>query len=68
MRHAVLEDRIKYQQSELPLKKTAERITGNVQDAVLKKEAALVVNDAYLKIINIMKKVEFNILSDYFVY
>lgn len=57
MRKALLEDRIKYQLIVIPEVKIAERITGKVQDAVLKKEAALVVHEAYANIINIMKKV-----------
>lgn len=52
-----MEDRIKYQLLVIPEDKIAERITGKVQDAILKKEAAIVVHQAYLNIINIMKKV-----------
>lgn len=62
MRKAVLEDRIKYQLVIIPEDKIAERITGKVQNAVLKKEAALVVYQAYLNIIDIMKKVAENSL------
>lgn len=55
---SVLEDRIKYVGLlEFPAEKQAEIITGKVQDAILKKEAALVVHQTYNDILNIMKKV-----------
>lgn len=47
---------MKYPDYDFPLEKRAEIITGKVQDAILKKEAALVVHQAYKNIINIMKK------------
>lgn len=56
---SVLEDRIKYGKflEEFPAERQAEIITGKVQDAILKKEAALVVHQTYKDILNIMKKV-----------
>lgn len=55
---SVLEDRIKYADLEVfPCEKQAEIITGKVQDAILKKEAALVVHQTYKDILNMMKKV-----------
>lgn len=55
---SVLEDRIKYAGLlEFPAEKQAEIITGKVQDAILKKEAALVVHQTYKDILDIMKKV-----------
>lgn len=56
---SVLEDRIKYSKllDFIPAEKQAELITGKVQDAILKKEAALVVHQTYKDILNIMKKV-----------
>lgn len=56
LRKSVLEDRMTYPDDNFPPEKRAEIITGKVQDAILKKEAAMVVHDAYLKIINIMRK------------
>lgn len=57
LRKALLEDRMKYPEDIFPAERKAEVITGKVQDAILKKEAAVVVHDAYVNIINIMKKV-----------
>lgn len=55
--HSVLEDRLKYDQfTKYPIEEYAGIVTGKVQDAILKKEAALVVKQAYTKIIDIMKK------------
>lgn len=58
---SVLEDRIKYAKilQVFPAEKQAEIITGKVQDAILKKEAALVVHQTYKDILKIMKKVSF---------
>lgn len=57
---ALLEDRVKYAGlSKFPSEKQAEIITGKVQDAILKKEAALVVHQTYKDIISIMKKVHY---------
>lgn len=50
---------MKYLNFDFPAERKAEIITGKVQDAILKKEAALVVREAYLNIINIMKKAGF---------
>lgn len=42
---------------EIKEEKIAEIITGKVQDAILKREAALAIQQSYAQIINIMKKV-----------
>ncbi|KAF2879348.1 hypothetical protein ILUMI_26818 [Ignelater luminosus] len=54
---AELEDRIKYEGTgQLPVEKAAQLITGRVQDAILKKEAALSVRHTYRNILTILKK------------
>lgn len=54
----MLEDRLNYPEvSQIPEEKEAEMITGKVQDAVLKREAALAVNQTYKQILAIMKRV-----------
>lgn len=58
---AVLEDRIKYANpNEFPVEKQSAIITGKVQDAILKKEAALAIRQTFIQIIDIMKKVSMN--------
>lgn len=61
---ALLEDRIKYGEimEVNPTKNQAEIITGKVQDAILKKEAAVVVHQTYKDILRIMKKVKSKLL------
>ncbi|XP_044758332.1 uncharacterized protein LOC123316355 [Coccinella septempunctata] len=54
---AVLEDRIKYANpNEFPVEKQSAIVTGKVQDAILKKEAALAIRQTFIQIIDIMKK------------
>ncbi|KAK9885949.1 hypothetical protein WA026_013824 [Henosepilachna vigintioctopunctata] len=54
---AVLEDRLKYTNpNEFPIEKQCAIITGKVQDAILKKEAALAIRQTFIQIIDIMKK------------
>ncbi|XP_060534712.1 uncharacterized protein LOC132707068 [Cylas formicarius] len=60
LRYGELEDSIKFEhlswQSQLPNERLAHIITGKVQDAILKKEAAIVVRDTYKQMIAVMKK------------
>lgn len=44
----------------LPCEKDAHLITGKVQDAILKKEAAIYIRNSYKEMIAIMKKVNKN--------
>lgn len=55
---ALLEDRLKYQglTNEFPVEKQSAIVTGKVQDAILKKEAALAIRQTFIQIIDIMKK------------
>lgn len=54
---AVLEDRLKYANpNEFPVEKQSAIVTGKVQDAILKKEAALAIRQTFIQIIDIMKK------------
>lgn len=53
-----MEDNITYRYLlKFPIEEYAGIVTGKVQDAILRKEAALSVQDTYLRIIKIMKKV-----------
>jgi len=60
LRYAELEDYLKFEglswASMLPCERLAHIITGKVQDAMLKKEAALVIRQSYKEMIAIMKK------------
>ncbi|RZC39722.1 RNA polymerase II subunit B1 CTD phosphatase Rpap2, partial [Asbolus verrucosus] len=57
MEQALFEDRLKYGfLSQIEQEKTAQIITGKVQDAMLKNEAALTIKQIYTEIIDIMKK------------
>ncbi|XP_050310862.1 uncharacterized protein LOC126746569 [Anthonomus grandis grandis] len=60
LRHAELEDILKFEGlswgSMLPCERQAHIITGKVQDAILKKEAAIVIRQSYKEMIAIMKK------------
>lgn len=59
MEESILQDRLKYDVSDkIKEEKIAQIITGKVQDACLKKEAALAVQQTYIKIIDVMKKVK----------
>ncbi|CAG9854030.1 unnamed protein product [Phyllotreta striolata] len=55
---AVYEDRLKYEGDKimLPSEKEAHLITGRIQDAILKKEAAIYIRNSYKEMIAIMKK------------
>ncbi|KAB0796263.1 hypothetical protein PPYR_10324 [Photinus pyralis] len=54
---AELEDRLIYEGVEpLPIEEQAQTVTGKVQDAILKKEAAIAVRATYKNILNILKK------------
>ncbi|CAH1169966.1 unnamed protein product [Phaedon cochleariae] len=57
---SAFEDRIQYEdmswQTMLPCERQAHLITGKVQDAILKKEAAIYIRNAYKEMIAIMKK------------
>ncbi|KAL3275136.1 hypothetical protein HHI36_019905 [Cryptolaemus montrouzieri] len=54
---AVLEDRLKYvNPNDFPIEKQSAIVTGKVQDAILKKEAALAIRQTFIQIIDIMKK------------
>ncbi|KAJ8951279.1 hypothetical protein NQ318_008182 [Aromia moschata] len=57
---ALYEDKIKYEgmswQNMLPCERAAHLITGKVQDALLKKEAAMYIRNSYKEMIAIMKK------------
>lgn len=58
---SILEDRLKYEVfDKLPIELVAASITGKVQDANLKREAALVVQHSYKAILDVMKKVSFD--------
>lgn len=59
MECSVYEDRLKYEGDKimLPSEKEAHLITGKVQDAILKKEAAIYIRNSYNEMIAIMKKV-----------
>lgn len=56
---AELEDRLREEAmfGSIPEEQQAQIITGKVQDAILKKEAAITVRNTYRSILNIMKKV-----------
>ncbi|KAG5889574.1 hypothetical protein JTB14_018558 [Gonioctena quinquepunctata] len=60
LKYALYEDRIKYDglswQTMLPSERQAHLITGKVQDAILKKEAAIYIRNSYREMISIMKK------------
>ncbi|KAJ8973130.1 hypothetical protein NQ317_001561 [Molorchus minor] len=60
LRAALYEDRIKYEgmswQNMLPCERAAHLITGKVQDALLKKEAAMYIKNSYKEMIAIMNK------------
>ncbi|RZC32956.1 myosin-9 [Asbolus verrucosus] len=57
LEEALLQDRMKYEIfDKLKEEKQAQIITGKVQDALLKKEAALAIQQTYGQIINVMKK------------
>ncbi|KAK5642351.1 hypothetical protein RI129_008518 [Pyrocoelia pectoralis] len=54
---AELEDRLTYEgEGPLPIEQSAQIVTGKVQDAILKKEAAIAVRATYKNILNILKK------------
>lgn len=54
---AVLEDRLKYTIDEkLPIELEAAVLTGKIQDAILRREAAVVVQHSYKAILDVMKK------------
>lgn len=54
---SILEDRLKFDIfKRLPAEMTAATITGKVQDAILKREAAIVVQHSYRAILDVMKK------------
>ncbi|KAK4876929.1 hypothetical protein RN001_009435 [Aquatica leii] len=54
---AELEDRLTYEDlGQIPVEKQAQIVTGKVQDAILKKEAAIAVRATYKNILNILKK------------
>lgn len=54
----MLQDRLKYEVfDKIKEERIAQIITGKVQDAILKKEAALAIQQTYAEIINVMKKV-----------
>lgn len=58
MEEALLQDRLKYEVfDKIKEEQVAQIITGKVQDALLKKEAALAIQQTYGEIINVMKKV-----------
>lgn len=60
LRYASYEDRLRYEglswQAMLPCEKQAHIITGKVQDAILKKQAAIYIRNSYKEMIAIMKK------------
>ncbi|KAJ8924673.1 hypothetical protein NQ315_000824 [Exocentrus adspersus] len=60
LRQAKYADKIKYEgkswKAMLPCEKAAHLITGKVQDAILKKEAAIYIRNSYKEMIAIMKK------------
>ncbi|KAJ8962954.1 hypothetical protein NQ314_005671 [Rhamnusium bicolor] len=60
LKRALYEDNIKYEglswQNMLPCERQAHFITGKVQDALLKKEAAIYIRNSYKEMIAIMKK------------
>ncbi|XP_057668165.1 uncharacterized protein LOC130901089 [Diorhabda carinulata] len=58
LKYSEYEDQIKYEgvESLLPCEKTAYLITGKVQDAMLRKEAAIYIRNSYKEIIAIMRK------------
>lgn len=59
MELSLIEDREIYKKyfDKMPIGRHAEIITGKVQDATLRKEAALSVHYTYARILNILKKV-----------
>ncbi|XP_023012491.1 uncharacterized protein [Leptinotarsa decemlineata] len=60
LKYALYEDRLKYDgltwQTMLPSERQAHLITGKVQDAILKKEAAIYIRNSYKEMIAIMKR------------
>lgn len=60
LQYASYEDRLKYEgmfwQTMLPTERRAHIITGKVQDAILKKEAAIYIRNSYREMIAIMQK------------
>ncbi|EFA00628.1 uncharacterized protein LOC663840 [Tribolium castaneum] len=57
LEEALLQDRLKYEvYDKIKEEEVAQIITGKVQDALLKKEAALAIQQTYAEIINVMKK------------
>lgn len=53
-----MEDRLKYAYyGQIKEEKQAQIITGQVQDAILRKEGAIAINEIYREIVDIMKKV-----------
>ncbi|KAH0815772.1 hypothetical protein GEV33_007019 [Tenebrio molitor] len=73
LEEALLQDRLKYEVfDKIKEERIAQIITGKVQDAILKKEAALAIQQTYAEIINVMKKdalyfdgILFTIQNDY---
>lgn len=59
MELSLIEDREIYKKyfDKCPIERHAEIITGKVQDATLRKEAALAVHYTYARILEILKKV-----------
>nr|XP_022908856.1 uncharacterized protein LOC111420163 isoform X2 [Onthophagus taurus] len=57
LEYAELCDRLTFEQpGSFPVERLCREYTSHVQDAILKKEAAIVVNETYKKIISVMKK------------
>ena len=58
LEESALQDRLKYEGfDKIKEEKNAQIITGKVQDALLKKEAALQIRQTYTQISDLMKKV-----------
>lgn len=66
LNHAYLEDREHYAQlyTELPSDRYAQVITGKVQDALLKQEAAIAVRYTYRRLLDLLKKVSIKLINN----